>query len=183
MKRIISICTITLITAISSPAFGLEFDADGRRLDPPEAQQRQYQWTDPNTGKTVTRPYPPANLQMRQTGKSPDGMMVYLEVIGGTRFSDVPLQQAPDNSSLVNEAARLADACLDVARQAGRYKDPDSLRIEGYPVVGFSTETGEVRRTVSIGVNGKNSYGAYAGAKPLTCIFGSDNQTVIEWLN
>lgn len=79
MKLAISICTFVLLLA--SSARGMEFDANGQRLDPPEAQQRQYQWTDPNTGKTVTSPYPPANIQMRQTGKSADGMTVYLEVL------------------------------------------------------------------------------------------------------
>lgn len=79
MKFTVSICALALLLA--SAARGMEFDANGQRLDPPEAQQRQYQWTDPRTGKVITHPYPPANLQMRQTGKSADGMTVYLEVV------------------------------------------------------------------------------------------------------
>lgn len=80
MNRSVSICAVVWLILVPA-AHSMEFGADGRRLDPLEDRQRQYQWKDPATGKAITKPYPPANLQMRQIGKSDDGMTVYLEVI------------------------------------------------------------------------------------------------------
>lgn len=182
MNRSVSICAMAWLILVTA-AHSMEFGADGRRLDPPEDRQRQYQWKDPVTGKAITKPYPPANLQMRQAGKSDDGMTVYLEVIGETRFADVPAQKAPDATKEIAKEEKLIATCLSAACRSSGYKDPDSLKVEGSPLFGVETYTGEVRRSVQVDVNAKNSYGAYAGAKSVTCIFGSDNQTVIEILN
>ncbi len=39
-----------------------------------------YQWTDPKTGQVKNAPYPPANLEMRQVERRPDGTIV-LEIL------------------------------------------------------------------------------------------------------
>jgi len=39
-----------------------------------------YQWTDPKTGQVKNAPHPPANLEMRQVERRPDGIIV-LEVL------------------------------------------------------------------------------------------------------
>lgn len=71
---------------LAGPIMGADFDAQGNRLDTPEKEGLSYQWVDPKTGKTVTKPYPPANLQMRQVERR--GNLVILEVLGTHRFAD-----------------------------------------------------------------------------------------------
>jgi len=120
---------LLLIALMSSPAVAMEFDANGKRLDNQNPPERQYQWTDPRTGKIVIKAYPPANLAMRQIGRSKDGLMTYLEVIpdepastleatmaaakvssnaqGGLRESEVWLAGEPERKA-AEEAARIA---------------------------------------------------------------------------
>ncbi len=121
---------ILLFTAlISHPVMAMEFDANGKRLDPQTPPERQYRWTDPRTGKVVVKAYPPANLPMRQIKRSPDGMMTDLEVIadetpsnlestvatskvssdaqGSLRESEVWLATEPERKA-AEEAARIA---------------------------------------------------------------------------
>lgn len=130
MKSCIVFALTGCLTLVAGSASGAEFDANGKRLDPEPERQRQYQWTNPNTGKVIVKPYPPANIQMRQTGKSADGWTVYLEVIqspeehsnlaatvkggalssnaqGGLRGSEVWLATEPERKA-AEEAARRA---------------------------------------------------------------------------
>lgn len=180
MKRVV----LMLLVALAGTAWGLEFDANGKRLDPEPDRQREYQWKDPRTGQTVTKAYPPANLKMRQVGRSADGWVTYLEVEGQSKFEDAVNLSTPksvqnhteDNAS--HDADYLAAKCLDYLRDQGGYKDPDSLKVDGKPRIGFTSATGEVRKRVFIMVNGKNSYGAYAGAKPVTCVIGVDDNVI-----
>lgn len=58
--------------------------------------------------------------------------------------------------------------CLSLLKIVNKYKDPESIRVEGDAY--FSTYASG-NSTVSMDVNGKNSYGAYAGAKRHTCLF------------
>jgi hypothetical protein len=176
MKRV----ALILLVALAAPAWGLDFDANGKRLDPEPDRQREYQWKDPRTGETVTKTYPPANLKMRQTGRSADGWITYLEVEGKAKFEDAVNLSTPQSTENADQSeSALSAQCLSELAGHRHYKDPNSLRIEGTPHLGFSTATGEVRRSVTMLVNGKNSYGAYAGAKHVTCVFAADNKKVL----
>lgn len=56
--------------------------------------------------------------------------------------------------------------CIRLIKIAHTYKDPDSLRVEGNAYV---TTYPSGRWEILFQLNGKNSYGAYAGAKPAYC--------------
>ena len=80
------------------PTFGGTpiFDADGNLIS--KEPEIRYQWIDPKTGQTVTKPYPPANLQMRQVERRSDGTVI-LEIIGKTKFADVITKPPTLNAS------------------------------------------------------------------------------------
>lgn len=183
-----TVIAISLIAAIITPAIGQVFDSDGRRLDSPLQPKVIYQWTDPKTGKSITSEIPPpTNLNVREIDRRKEGIntVVILEATlkekdpgppkGSVevKYKGMPEKKAP-------QAADASATCLSAARDRIAYKDPDSLRIEGPPIIRYTTATGEVRQSITIMVNAKNSYGAYAGAKPVTCILGADNATVIS---
>lgn len=138
-----------------------------------EEPSTQYQWTDPKTGKLVTRDYPPANLQMRQVERR--GHVVILEVIGAHKLSDAVNLATPKSV----EASSSDDAiknCFSAVQ--GRLKDPYSAVLEGGGPGGFTTEKGAARQQVVISVNAKNGYGGYAGSKSYICVLQMDNVTV-----
>ena len=58
------------------------------------------------------------------------------------------------------------DECIRLIKIAHNFKDPDSLKIEGDA---FTLEYPSGRKEILFSLNGKNSYGAYAGAKPAYC--------------
>lgn len=180
MKKILFIFALltTLLLSNHLPAERI-FNADGKHLNKEEDPGLQYQWKDPRTGDIVTREYPPANLYMRQVERR--GNLIILEVERKVKFSEVGLQSTPP--SVESSDTKLIDRCLDAARAQGGYKDPDSLKIEGEPLITFTPYTGAVRRAVTIHVNAKNSYGAYVGAKPVGCIFAADNETILKVIN
>lgn len=63
--------------------------------------------------------------------------------------------------------------CLDAIKIIYKYKDPDSLRIEGGAFVNVYPSC---RKEILFSMNGKNSYSAYAGAKPATCKYKANGQ-------
>lgn len=172
------IVALIWIVLLTKPIMAAEFDAQGNRLDPPEDKSLSYQWVDPKTGKTVTKPYPPANLQMRQVERR--GNLVILEVIGAHRFADSVNFATPKSTEAAHDSGSATESCLNAIREKYNWKDPDSVRIEGQPLPGVSKKTGEARKCLTLTVNAKNSYGAYSGSKPITCILGTDHQTVIQ---
>lgn len=155
-----------------------EFDAQGNRLDKPQEPETQYQWVDPKTGRTVTKPYPPANLQMQQVERR--GNVVILEVLDTDRFVDSVNLATPKATEAAQDSGTATESCPNAIREQYNWKDLDSVRIEGQPLSGVSTKTGEARKCLTLIVNAKNSYGAYSGSKPITCILGTDHQTVIQ---
>lgn len=163
---------------LAGSVMAAEFDAHGNRLDKPEEVATQYQWVDPKTGKTVTKPYPPANLQMRQVEQR--GNVVILEVIGASKFADTINLATPKSAGAAQDSGTAAESCVNAIREQYNWKDPDSVRIEGQPLPGVSNRTGETRNCLTLMVNAKNSYGAYSGSKPITCILGTDHQSIIQ---
>jgi hypothetical protein len=63
--------------------------------------------------------------------------------------------------------------CIRLIKIVHNFKDPDSLRVEGGAVV---TEYPSGRKEILFSLNGKNSYGAYAGAKPAYCKYKANGQ-------
>ena len=61
--------------------------------------------------------------------------------------------------------------CLDAIRPS--LKDPESARVEA---VHPGLKPGEINMLV----NAKNSYGAYAGAKPYVCTLSPDGKRVVD---
>lgn len=152
------------------------FSTIGRALA--EEPSTQYQWTDPKTGKIVTRDYPPANLKMRQVERR--GNIVILEVIGKHKFADAVNLKTPQSAEITSHSDTAIDNCLTEVRAKFVWKDRESVRIEGEPMKMTSTDTGEVRQALILLVNAKNSYGAYSGAKFFQCILGADHLTPIK---
>lgn len=181
MKKTLTLIALLAILSMSAEAAERTFDANGNLLNKEEDQGLQYQWQDPRTGKIVTKSYPPANLHMRQVERR--GNLVILEVERKIKFSEAGLQKPPTSVESDDSESDLVARCLDAAREMGGYKDPDSLKTEGQPLITFTPYKGAVRRAVTINVNAKNSYGAYGGSKPVGCIFAADNQTVLRVIN
>lgn len=63
--------------------------------------------------------------------------------------------------------------CLHAIKIVYKYKDPDSLRVEGGAFVSVYPSG---RKEILFSMNGKNSYGAYAGSKPATCKYKANGQ-------
>lgn len=59
-------------------------------------------------------------------------------------------------------------ACLSFLKIRYKYKDPDSLKLEGGARLSLYSNG---NAALFLNVNAKNSYGAYAGAELHTCIF------------
>lgn len=55
------------------------------------------------------------------------------------------------------------EQCLSLIKIAYKYKDPDSLKLDGDAYVSIYPSG---RKEILMRINGKNSYGAYVGAKP-----------------
>ena len=66
-----------------------------------------------------------------------------------------------------------AEQCLTAIKSIYKYKDPDSLRIDGGAFVNVYPSG---RKEILFSMNGKNSYGAYAGAKPAICKYKANGQ-------
>lgn len=66
-----------------------------------------------------------------------------------------------------------AEECLKLIKIAYRYKDPESLRIEENPYMLLYPDG---HKEIVLSVNGKNSYGAYAGAKLAICKYQANGR-------
>jgi hypothetical protein len=72
----------------------------------------------------------------------------------------------------------LSDNCIRSVKLRTQFKDPDSVKIEG----GATSEEVEyyvngkknIKYVTYMMINAKNSYGAYAGAKPYICTHSGD---------
>lgn len=58
------------------------------------------------------------------------------------------------------------DECLNLITIRYAYKDPKSVRVEG---TSLAVVYPSGRKEIMLSINGRNSYGAYAGAKPAVC--------------
>ena len=80
--------------------------------------------------------------------------------------------------------AKAAALCESYLRTVPAWKDAQSLRISDVVRIGFTTRQlhGTSLAVVQYGamVNGKNSYGAYAGAKPAMCYLDPNETRVLD---
>ena len=109
---------------VTNPALSADtmlFDANGRRLNPPEEPSIQYQWIDPKTGQIVTREYPAANLQMHQVERR--GNIVILEVLGKHKFADAVNLNTPKSVEVAQDKETAAEKCLSKIKGSYDWKD------------------------------------------------------------
>ena len=112
---------------------------------------------------------------------NPDGKLTFSQQpctpTGGETISINKPAAGYVSDAYIRHENELGAICLSHVR--GFLKDPDSAKIEGTPVTGISTKTGEVRKSVRISVNARNSYGGYSGAETVECVLGMDEKTVL----
>ncbi|MDG4595473.1 MAG: hypothetical protein P9F75_07235 [Candidatus Contendobacter sp.] len=96
----------------------------------------------------------------------PDGKLIYQQnECGDGKGADMKIETGSPSEARVATDDEVA-GCLSLIKIAYAYKDPDSLRVEGLAVASIYPSG---RKEVMFSLNGKNSYGAYAGAKPAYC--------------
>lgn len=104
----------------------------------------------------------------------PDGKVIYQETPcsggAGTELQIETGKQTQRRKDPPTETRKATDEevaeCLKLLKIAASYKDPESLRIEGDA---FRLTYQDEHVEILMRVNAKNSYGAYAGAKPAIC--------------
>lgn len=123
----------------------------------PQVLGEMYEWRDPETGKL-------------KLGDRPPGGGVHYWKEGQRKPGDqVAKPVAPPKISGATEQ-EVAD-CLHLLKQKYAFKDSHSLRVEGEQLT-VTHENGN--KIINIYVNGKNSYGAYAGKKAVICQYTTD---------
>ncbi len=124
----------------------------------PALSTQLYEWRDPATGKLMLGDKPPDKVQYWKEGQRQPG-------------EQAPKPVAPPT---VREATdQEVKDCLDLLKSEYSFKDKESLRVEGERTA-IVHENGN--KIVTINVNGKNSYGAYAGTKPTICQYLSNGE-------
>ena len=108
----------------------------------------------------------PAFGQMVHKCPGPDGKPVYqqkecAESAGATLKIETGKPSETRKATLEE-----VEQCLSLIKIRYKYKDPDSLKLEGDAFVSIYSSG---RKEIIMSINGKNSYGAYAGAKPAYC--------------
>ena len=122
-----------------------------------------YEWKDPETGKYKAGNKPPEGVEHWLDGQRPGA--------GGAKppESKPQVNQEPVKPTETRRAtADEVTECLKFIKTNYGYKDPESVKIEGdaYTLVYFAGD-----KHVLVNANGKNSFGAYAGAKLVTCFY------------
>jgi hypothetical protein len=103
----------------------------------------------------------------------PDGKQIYQQTpCPGETGAELKIETG--KASTTRKATdEEAEQCLTAIKTIYKYKDPDSLRIEGDAFVNVYPSG---RKEILFSMNGKNSYGAYAGAKPAVCKYKANGQ-------
>ncbi|QSX38606.1 DUF4124 domain-containing protein [Shewanella sedimentimangrovi] len=70
-------------------------------------------------------------------------------------------------------------ACLAYIKTHYSYKDPESIRLEKYSFDWVADKSGP-RRVISMWINAKNSYGAYAGSDVKICFVNHSGTALSE---
>lgn len=108
------------------------------------------------------------------------------KVLSGTPS---PPAQSPASGGSAAEGSNMpinigARTCIDEIPRKLAFMDPESLRI-GEPTGGKVElidyhNQGVLARRYQIGVNAKNSFGAYAGSRPVSCITSEDGRRILR---
>lgn len=129
---------------------------------------QMYEWRDPTTGRLMLGDKPPSGVKYWEEGKRSPGELS-------------PEPAKPKVPPSVREATELeVEKCLDFLKSKYSFKDENSLRVEGARIT-VVHENGN--KIININVNGKNSYGAYAGAKPVICQYLNNGDKEIFYEN
>lgn len=78
-----------------------------------------------------------------------------------------PPAKLHSGENTVNED-ELVSQCVEVLKRYAGFKDPDSIKVEGYFYDWLQDDSG-ARRVLQLKINARNSYGAYAGGKYQPC--------------
>lgn len=121
--------------------------------------------------------------QMVNKCPGPDGKPVYQQMPcspqGGGEKLNIPtpkmdasqrisIKLSGDIKSVRQATPEEIQACLSFLKIVYKYKDPDSIKLEGNANISLYSNGNYV---LILNVNAKNSYGAYAGAELHMCIF------------
>lgn len=110
----------------------------------------------------------PVGAQMVHKCPGPDGKLVYQQTPCAGEAGEVLKIEIGKALETRKATDKEAEDCLSAIKIVYKYKDPDSLRIEGGAYVNVYPSG---RKEILFSLNGKNSYGAYAGAKPAKCTY------------
>lgn len=130
----------------------------------PALSTQLYEWRDPATGKLMLGDKPPDNIQYWEEGQRKPGEQVPKPIAPPRPVAPPTIREATDQE--VND-------CLDFLKSKYSFKDQESLRVEGDRTAIVHKNGNKI---INISVNGKNSYGAYAGAKLTICQYLSNGK-------
>lgn len=125
---------------------------------------------------------------MAQIYKCPDAsgrtVMQQMPCAGGEAVKVAPT--GPTSSDMAEAHGKAAALCEEYLRTVPAWKDAKSLQVTNVRRVGFTTikKHGTTLAVVQYRatVNGKNSYGAYAGEKPAACYLDPSETRVLDLL-
>ena len=127
-----------------------------------------YEWKDPGTGKLKAGDKPPQGVEYWIEGQKPNKTDNSKEPICigiGCSYAEAPREATGQEIS----------RCLSLIKKTTNYKDPDSVKTEGTSTFVMMKDGSQ---QVTLAVNAKNSYGAYAGAKPAYCKYRKDGSVI-----
>ena len=104
----------------------------------------------------------------------PDGKQIYQQTqCPGETGAELKIETGKPSTTR-KATDEEATQCLSAIKIIYKYKDPESLRIEGGSFVNVYPSG---RKEILFSFNGKNSYGAYVGAKPAICKYKANGQS------
>lgn len=132
------------------------------------AMGEMYEWRDPTTGRLKLGDTPPVGVQFWKEGERKPGEVSAKQTIS-PRDMGAYSKMPPKESRRATEE-EIAE-CVKLIKIASRFKDPDSVKIEG---AAFFSVWDDGSKRIMMELNAKNSYGAYAGSKPAFCVYKPD---------
>lgn len=109
--------------------------------------------------------------------KDENGKSIYSETACSGKESEVvkleKVPPPPDKNEATQRCYKLHETFLRYT-----YKDPESIRLERSSVEWVSVVGLGARQKITVMINGKNSYGAYEGSKPFSCLWMPDGRVL-----
>jgi hypothetical protein len=109
--------------------------------------------------------------------KDANGKTVYSDTAcSGQNAESIHVQKSAPPPSQSEVVQKCFD--LQMTLNGHLYKDPTSAHLEGSYVNWVSVEGVGARQLITVLINAKNSYGAYAGSKPSECLWMPDGRVL-----